>query len=270
MADIRIIELSKVLLSFSFFLYASWSDYKSREVKNIVWVLYAPAGLLLTLIELFYSSITLLPLYGLCFIATLAFAIALFYTGAFGGADAKALICLALALPFYPYGLVNVLPVDISPLMHFFFPITVFSNSVLFAALTSIYILFRNLIWRWRASLPLFEGEQRYAPLGRKLLILLTAYKLPIEKIIEKWYIYPLEDIEESTCGITRKFILMPKESERDAIVERLSKAVGKGLISNSIWASPGLPMLIFITIGLLVAIVFGDVVWILIKHLLG
>ncbi|MEM1726785.1 MAG: A24 family peptidase C-terminal domain-containing protein [Candidatus Bathyarchaeia archaeon] len=264
------LTILKLTISFSFLLYASWSDYKSREVSNIVWFLYAPLGLLLTLIELFYSGTALLPWYGLCFIITSAFAIVLFYAGAFGGADAKALMCLALALPFYPHSLVNIMPVDVSPIMYFFFPITVFSNSVLFAALTSIYMLIRNLFWRWRTSLPLFEGEQQYASPSRKLLVLLTAYKLPIEKIIEKWHIYPLEDIEESTCSITRKLILMPKESERDAIVERLSKAVRQGLISNSIWASPGLPMLIFITLGLLVAIVFGDVVWILIKHLLG
>ncbi|MCK5563497.1 peptidase A24, partial [Candidatus Bathyarchaeota archaeon] len=36
------------------------------------------------------------------------------------------------------------------------------------------------------------------------------------------------------------------------------------GKIQNNIWATPGLPMLIFITAGLVIALVFGDLVRIL------
>ena len=52
-------------------------------------------------------------------------------------------------------------------------------------------------------------------------------------------------------------------------IVERLSNAVDAGKIDSYVWATPGLPMLIFITAGLIVALVFGDVVWLLVRFIL-
>ncbi|MBC7130162.1 hypothetical protein H5T51_02935, partial [Candidatus Bathyarchaeota archaeon] len=234
-------------------------------------IFYAPIGLLLNFLEfLLLSDFSMLPLYGLCFGLTSIFAIILFYAGAYGGADAKALMCLALALPFYPQSLTSVFSVDISPTMQLFFPLAVFSNSVLFAALTAIYMLFHNLLWRWRAGKSLFEGEQQQASIWRKILVLLTSYKLPIEKLEAKWHIYPMEDVEEAEKTVIRKLIVFPKDSERDVIVKRLADAIKRGLIPNQVWATPGLPMLIFITLGLIVALVFGDVVWILVRFLLG
>jgi preflagellin peptidase FlaK len=60
------------------------------------------------------------------------------------------------------------------------------------------------------------------------------------------------------------------EETENAPIVERLAKASENGKIGNKVWASPGLPLLIFVTAGLVVTIVFGDLVWILVTHLLG
>jgi prepilin signal peptidase PulO-like enzyme (type II secretory pathway) len=45
---------------------------------------------------------------------------------------------------------------------------------------------------------------------------------------------------------------------------------VKSGKIDANIWATPGLPMLIFVTLGLIVALTFGDVVWLLIRFVLG
>ena len=42
------------------------------------------------------------------------------------------------------------------------------------------------------------------------------------------------------------------------------------GKISDGVWATPGLPMLIFVTVGLIIALSLGDIVWILVSHLLG
>ena len=37
----------------------------------------------------------------------------------------------------------------------------------------------------------------------------------------------------------------------RAEVVERLSKAAQEGKIDERVWATPGLPMLIFVTVGL-------------------
>lgn len=260
----------RIILSLLFFIYSSWSDYRSREVSNWVWVLYAPPAFALTFSELYLFSPDLLPFYGLCFFLTSVFAIILFYAGAFGGADAKALMCLALALPFHPQQLATPLLIA-SPLMQFFFPLTVFSNSVLLAALSALYMLFHNLLWRLRRGKPLFEGDLQSASKARKFLVLITSYRTPIGRLREKWHIYPMEDVEKAADGkIRRKLALFPRDEGRDAVVDRLSKAVEAGEIDELVWATPGLPMLIFITAGLIIALFLGDIVWAMIRFFMG
>ncbi|MEM3565555.1 MAG: A24 family peptidase C-terminal domain-containing protein [Candidatus Bathyarchaeia archaeon] len=266
-----IIGALKISITLLFLLYASWSDYKTREVSNNVWILYAPPAFALTFAELFLYDFSMFLFYGLCFALTSAFAIILFYAGGFGGADAKALMCLALALPFYPSELLKPLMGETSPIMNLFFPVTVFSNSVILAAITAIYLLFHNILWRLKTGSALFEGEQRKAPIGKKLLVLTTGYKVHIKKLKEKWHIYPLEDVENTKeGGIKRKLLVLPKDEEREAIVKRLENAVEAGKIPEKVWATPGLPMLIFMTFGLVLALVYGDVVWALVRLFMG
>jgi preflagellin peptidase FlaK len=256
-----------------FLFYASWSDYKAREVSNTVWIVFAPLAFVLTFLEIYIYEISELTLqlssYGMCFGLTAAFAIILFYSGGFGGADAKALMCLALALPFRPENLTKPFFGEASPISQLFFPMTIFSNSVLLAAATAIYMLLRNIFLSQKTGRKLFEQELGES-FGKKLLVLVTGYKIPIDKLKEKWHLYPLEDIENGETGLKRKLVLLPKDEGRDAIVERLSKAVENGKIQNNVWATPGLPMLIFITIGLITALFFGDIIWICINSLLG
>ena len=263
------IEASRIALASIFFLYASWSDYKTREVSNTVWILFAPLAFTATFLELLFYDSTLLYLYGLCFALTSVFAITLFYLGGFGGADAKALICLALTLPFYPEKLLTPLSGEISIISQNFLPFTVFSNSVIIAAATAIYIFIRNIVWHKKSGTSLFEENHQKESFWRKLLVLITGYKVPIKKLKEKWHYYPLEDVEEkSENELQRKLIVMPNEEEREAVVERLAKAIENGKIQDMVWASPGLPMLIFITAGLITALLFGDFVWMFVNFL--
>ncbi|NIQ04205.1 MAG: hypothetical protein GWO20_00280 [Candidatus Korarchaeota archaeon] len=62
----------------------------------------------------------------------------------------------------------------------------------------------------------------------------------------------------------------MPKDEGRDEAVRRLEKAVEAGEIHSKVWATPGLPMLIFITAGSIMSLFFGDIVWICVSYLLG
>ena len=263
-----ILGAARTVLTLSFLFYASWSDYKTREVSNSVWIFFAPLTSALTFVEIYLYRFPQLPLYGVCFGLTTAFAVILFYSGAFGGADAKALMCLALALPFYPKNLFTPLSGEASPISQRFFPLTVFSNSVLLAALTAFYMLLRNVFWRQKTGEKLFEGHEDES-FGRKLLVLITGYKIPFEKLREKWHLYPLEDIETAEDELKRKLIVVPKDEGRDATLERLTNAINTGKVQSVVWASPGLPMLIFITVGLFMALFIGDVVWIFVSFLL-
>ena len=263
--------IARITIALCFLLYASWSDYKTREVSNTVWEIFAPTAFALTVIDIYINDSTLLPLYGTCIGLTVAISLALFYSGGFGGADSKALMCLALALPFYPTNASFPLLGQASPISNAFFPVTVFSNSVVLAAASAILILLYNLLSHGKNGKTLFEGNHKNEPFWKKTLVLVTGYKMPIAKLKEKWHIYPLEDIETNAEGTaTRKLILLPKDEGRNEVIQRLDNAAAEGTIQQNVWATPGLPMLIFITAGLVFAFIFGDIVWTCIRLLLG
>ena len=263
---------AQITLSLAFLLYASRSDYKTREVSNRVWAVYAPIALFLSLTELILYDFAKLPFFGLSCGLTSVFALILFYSGGFGGADSKALICVGLALPFSTEMLFPpLIPSGVSPIAQNLFPLTIFSNSVLFAAASGLYMLLRNLIQRATTEQKLFEGTLSTESIGKKLLVMITGYKFPISKLKEKWHVYPMEDISaDGENTFKRKLVVVPRDEGRNEIVERLSQAADTGKISDRVWATPGLPMLIFVTIGLIVALLFGDLVWIVVSLVLG
>jgi len=261
----EVLDIARVLLCLVFLIYASWSDFKTREVSNWVWVIFAPLALILTSLQFIIFTPQLLQGYVLSIAATSALSITLFYAGAFGGADAKAFISLSLALPFYPNDILQPYSRVISPLSQMLFTITIFSNAVLLAALSVIYIVARNYFWRYKTGKKLFEGVEK-EPKWRKILVLLCGYKVDITELEKKEHLYPLEDFDENE----RKLLVVPKDESREEIVKRIQQAKREGKLQNWVWATPGLPMLIFVTVGLIVALFYGDIVWIIVQSALG
>lgn len=223
-------------------------------------MIFAPLAFALTTVQFVFYSQGLLLYYVLSFVITSSLSVALFYAGAFGGADAKALMCLALALPYPVYLVPNVvlfLPI---------FPFTVFSNAVLLAALTAVYALIRNSLWKLRSNTALFAGFENES-FWQKALVLMTGYKVEPIVLEKSPHIYPLEDITVKENGAGERVLLtFPKDETREAIVARILSAQKEGRIQNSVWATPGLPLLIFITVGLIIALLVGDLVWILLR----
>jgi preflagellin peptidase FlaK len=260
----EILDVARVILSLSFLLYASWSDWKQREVSNKVWIIFAPLAFSLTITQFALFAQDLLLTYLLSFAITSVMAVALFYAGAFGGADAKALMCIALALPT---------PVRLMSSVSLFlpiFPFTVFSNAVLLAALTAVYALFRNLVWRLRAEAGLLTGFENES-VWRKITVLITGYKVKPATLEKSPHSYPLEDIIVKENGETqRKLLTFPKDETRETIVARILSASRDGKIQNGVWVTPGLPLLIFITAGLIIALLAGDLVWIILRFFLA
>ena len=249
--------------------YSSWSDYKTREVSNRVWVIYAPLALALTLADLFLFEPSKLLFFGISVGVTVGLALLLFYAGGFGGADSKALMCIALALPFAPLALITPL-LAVSPTSQIIFPITIFGNAVLFAAASGIYMILRNVIWHQKTKTKMFPGALASESIWKKSVVLITGYKMSVAKVKEKWHIFPMEDVDYQFINLKRKLVIVPHDEGREKIVEHLSQATQEGKIEGYVWATPGLPMLIFVTLGLVVALVLGDFVWLLVRFVLG
>lgn len=264
----EIFVAARLAVTAAILIYASWSDFKTREVSNRVWVIYAPIALGLSLAEFLLYDPSKLLLFGVSVGLTIGLAFLLFYTGGFGGADSKALMCIAVALPFAPTFFTPIF--GISPTSQFIFPLTIFSNGVLFAAATGIYMIGRNVVWHKRVGKKMFAGTLAAESIGKKLLVLITGYRVPIGKLQAKWHVFPMEDYKGSEGDVERKLVVVPHDDGRDEIVERLSNAAKAGKIDNYVWATPGLPLLIFITLGLFVALLFGDVIWLVVRGIMG
>lgn len=259
------LEGLQVFVSLAFLLYASWSDLKTREVSNKVWVFFAVLGLPLSLMYLYLNfSTDMLYLYLITYGVMSALALLFCFVGLYGGADAWALICLSLTLPLYPYTLIQWTYVP------YIFPLSVFSNAVILAALSAIYVLLRNFLWRLKVKKQIFEGLERESK-SRKFLALFTGYKIPIGKLKKSALsLLPIEDVQVSESGKTeRNLVLLPDIEDTENSVERILDAVKRGEKIDWVWVTPGLPMLVFITAGLITALILGDFVWIILSRLL-
>ena len=260
----QILDGARTIICLSFLIYASWSDYKTREVSDKVWIILGPLALALTAFQFLVFDPELLLTYVLSFAVTSALAFLIFYAGGFGGADAKALMCISLALPVYP----NYFLPQPSGLFSPLFPLTIFTNSVLLGALSVFYALLRNLLWTARNRGGLFKGMETES-LGRKIVALFSGYKINVSKL-EKGHMYPLEDVYINEKGDRkRKLMVFPKDEEREEIVARILENVKEEKVDGGVWVSPGLPLLIFITAGLIIALAYGDLVWILLSSFL-
>jgi nitrogen regulatory protein PII len=104
---------------------------------------------------------------------------------------------------------------------------------------------------------------------GRKVVAILSGYKIGLSKL-EHGHMYPLEDVEVTEDGTKkRKLLVFPKDEEREDIVARIKKNIKEQSLDENVWVTPGLPLLIFVTLGLIVALTYGDVVWIILSLIL-
>jgi hypothetical protein len=128
-------------------------------------------------------------------------------------------------------------------------------------------MILRNIVWHKRAGKKMFEGTLAKESFVKKLLVLITGYRMKVDVLVAKWHVFPMEDVAETG---ERKLVIVPKEDGREGIVQRLTKAIETKQIDDYVWATPGLPMLIFVTLGLIVAVFFGDIVWLIVRAILA
>lgn len=181
----------------------------------------------------------ILAFFGILFVFLLAYL--LYRMNAYGGADAKALMCLAVIFPFYPeFGTFPVLNNGFG-----IFSFSVLSNSVIFAPGLIIGLLFRNLIK---------EGFRNFL---KNPLYFIAGYRIPVEKI----RFHNLFEFIDDNGELRRvKRAIEPN----DELISRLKKSQ-----IEKVWVTPALPFIIFITFGYAIAFLIGDVLFLLISFIL-
>ena len=244
------LEAIRIALSLFFLLASSYYDYKDRRVPDTIFKFFMPIAAALTLIGIMLAADPFSQL--VTFILYLAVSVLVFYAvyyfGLFGGADAKMLIALSMAVPWPPR--------TVRPLLGMSFPvysISILDNTLLSTVLTLPYALLSNILWKMEKKRSLFEGLEK-APLIRKIGALVFCVKK------EKAEVKPYHTIAEEDG----KILLFRKVQEEDLTPEEVEK------LPQSVFVTFAVPMIIFITIGFLAAVFLGDLIVFLISLIMG
>jgi archaeal preflagellin peptidase FlaK len=248
--EISIEIILRVVLTLSMLGYASYKDIKTREISDLVWIIFGSAGVILNIYDLVTGTLTFFPLLiGLGF--SIGFPIIIGYLGLFGGADLLAIIVIGLLNPVTP-GLNFQTPL-ISSII---FPLTVISNSVIIAASGIIAVLVYNIM-----NVSTTKFFQGYLPISpwRRIVLFCTGLNKEINSIRGPPFEYPLEKIGEDN---TISLILMPDFNDDAGAVDTIRRL--RAMNRERLWVSYSLPFLFVLALGYLISIFVGDItLWI-------
>lgn len=181
----------------------------------------------------------------------------LFQLGAFGGGDAKGLIVLSILFPSYPvfsfsekiYPLLGLPPVGL-------FTFTVLGNALLLTTLVPLGMFGYNLLH--------FSREMIKNP-----LYMFIGYRTEISSLKSKKHLGLLEKFELDESGSLKRGLARTGLNFDANQKPELEEYLKKGLIEKDIWVTPGLPFMLSITAGFITAVVFGDLIFYAVMHLM-
>lgn len=265
-----LLDSLRLSLCLTFLSIASIYDLKFREVPDLVWIISAPVGLALSIASLVLSGtnqISEMIVWIMTLIVVSGLSLALFYSGLWGGADAKAMICLAISMPprlniefikpIFEQRSQNVFPLPI--------PISTLNNSVLAAALLTAAMSLRNLIDLARSGGRIFEGLEKTSLL-KKALAFTTGYRVKAEKLRSGKHHYMImeEFSMEGDGSFKRNLKILRILGANDETKSKIPEG-----INGKIWVTPALPFLLFMEAGLIITVFLGDIIFWLTFNLL-
>jgi len=235
---VEIINIIRFLTGILILTFASYTDIKTRQASNILWLVMGFIAIILIIVQ--YFSIGLKNPYYLIFIPIMIGLVYLLFQMRiiFGGADAKALMAIAILVPFEPS--IAGFPISKGSFMPFSW--SIFQNSLIIFLLIPMSLFVFNIIKR-NIKFP-------YAFLG---------YKIDI-KIARKRFVWPLEKIIDGE----RRFAYMPKDFDTGDEFDKFEK---EGI--TEIWVTPKVPFMIPLLFGFIISFIFGDILFYLINSLI-
>lgn len=226
------LDITRLIVGLAILSYASYTDIKTRKASNILWLIMGSVGAILLIIQYFSIGFGDKTNYLIFIPIMIALMYVLFQLRLiFGGADAKALMAIAILVPLEPA--ISQFPIwngSVMPSSWF-----IFSNSILI-------FLFIPL------SLLIFNAAKRNA----KFPYCVLGYKMSINKARER-FVWPLEKIVNGK----RKFVYMPKDFDIDKELNEFEK---NGI--NDIWVTPKIPFMIPLLFGFICAFIIGDLLF--------
>ncbi len=231
---IEVLHAVKVAVAFAFLLEASRRDLRERIVSNRLWLymvaVFTPLNVLEYVIKPFNLVFAVVQ-----FVFIFVFSYLVFWLGLYGGADAKALMCLAFAFPVYP----SFLAFPLLGTGMGMFAFSTLANSVIAAPLLVVLMLAKNVV----------KGNLEFP-------YCLIGYRESIDRI----KFHNLLEFVEGKKVVRKVRGIEANEEE----IEKLRK---RGI--REVWVSPALPFICFITAGFLIAVFLGDIMFLAIRAIL-
>lgn len=226
-----ILTPARIAVAAAGLIYASYRDWVAREVDDWVWVVCGLMGAALTAIDLatrWDLGLFTLSLVSIALSTGLAFSFYLF--GFYGGADAKAIAVISLAIPTHnpPFRL------------HPFTGLASLSNGLIFSLLILPIFLIYNIYSLARGE-RIFEGFEHESTI-KKIAAMLFGVRSRNARRRRFWF--PLETERDGKKFFSFSFFGLDLEE----------------IPRDDCWITPGLPLLISITAGFLFYILVGDV----------
>ncbi len=223
--------------------YGSYRDLKTREIHDILWLVFGGIGFILDIYELFIGTLKLQQfLFSIGFIVIVGAVLG--FLRLFGDADLLALIALVIIQPKPPFYITS--NWGWQPI---FFPLTIITNTAIAGIITPFIIFSMNLIVILN-GLKLWDNLHSM-PILRKVVLIFTALNMRIDQVRGPPFHYPLED------PVSGKVSLSPDIRDDNKAYAVLRGLREKGL--ERIWVSWTLPYVLIITFGYVLSIVFGD-----------
>jgi len=250
------IDLLKIIYCTPFLLYSCYTDLQTRRVSNQVWKVMLIGGGLFAAYDIINAGMPALLGLALSVSIIFIFVYILFQFGAFGGADAKCLIVLAIIIPVYP--LIKLSGVEY-PLMGIplinLFAFTVFGNAILLTIVVPLGLFFYNLI------------ALKPREILKNPAYLFVGYKTDISKLQGR-HIKLIHERLLVDGVLQTRFKRGGVDIEED-IIKELETFAHNDLMNRHVWVTPGMPFIIPITLGFYMAIFFGDLIFYLTRQLI-
>lgn len=303
------------LLALPVFGWAAWRDVKTRRVPNETW--YPLAALAVTL--LVWDGVTALrgpPLQRTWFLFQVAVSLgfvaplvlAFWWFRAFGGADAKAFLVVALLFPTYPTYHLGEWAVPVQGTALGVFSLTILTNTVLLGALYPAALFVTNLVTGRFSSvmfvgrvvnwdeIPTAHGRLLETPSG----VTRNGVDLDAVRMYLRWRGTTLSDLRERANSLRDPESLPTTPNpptdgmvtDGGTVVERTAMTDSTGyedpwgaaqfldsiehgaygttptklreglevlVTEDEVWVSPGIPFIVPVFLGMLVAVGYGD-----------
>jgi preflagellin peptidase FlaK len=210
-------------LALTMLIVGSIIDVWKREIHDYYWIGFGVVGFLLVFIstDLISNLITI----GFALIIA-PFVIVVWRIGLFGGADAFALIALAVIAPMATFG-ENIVT-----------PFTALSNAAVLFVIPFLINVMRNVIAQIKGE-SIFEEFDESA--GKKIVAILMGYRAKNPK-----FGFAIEKTENGK----KKFDLAFHHAENQEFCTK-----------PNTWITPGVPYLLLITGGFIIQLIYGDII---------